>query len=408
MKIHNENLLENFYKHNKINVAILTDIFYPNLGGAAVVARNMAQALFENKDVNVVVVTGELSGFTDKCDYPVIRCKAIKIPKVFGDFLPVPNLDSKFKKLMEKLNIDIIHLHTIFGLCTFGLKFAKKHNIPVVIHGHSKFSEEYKTLIKSKLIYKKMTNRAYKILNKTNMILPVSNVTKENYIAHNVTVPMTVVPNTTNFKLVENKNNEVEKLFKEKYNISNTENILLYVGRLEVKCKNLDFLLESLKKLKEKNFKFKMLMVGGGNEEQELKTLCHQLNLDNDVIFVGKITDQVLLSKYYYFANLLCFPSVIDNCPLVKCEAASQKTPMLSINGAASSEGIIDNYNGFLSNLSQDEYSDKIIEIFKDKEKLIEVSENANKTLNKGWNNVCKDFFEIYKNLLENKSNSLK
>lgn len=404
MKIHNEHLLKEFYKHDKLNVAILTDIYYPNLGGATVVVRNLAESFFKNKNVNVVVVTGDMDGFVDDSDFPVIRCKTLKIPKVFGDYLPIPNFDNKFKKLMNKLNIDIIHLHTVFGLCTYGIKFSKKHNIPIVIHGHSKFSEEYKTIVKNKFIYKKITKRAYKILNKTDLVLPVSENTKQNYIINGVVAPMIVTPNTTDLTLVEDKNNEIEKFFKEKYNISPHENILLFVGRLEMKCKNLDFLLKSLKILKEKNFAFKMFIVGSGNDEKTLKKLCNTYKLDDNIVFVGQIEDKNLLSKFYYFSDLFCFPSTIDNCPMVKLEAATQKTPTLVILNSASAEGITDGFNGYHCELEENKFAEKIIQIFGDKNKLEEISFNAYKTLNVGWDNVTKNLLEIYKQLIDKKS----
>ncbi len=405
MKIHNEHLLKDFYKHDKLNVAILTDIYYPNIGGATVVVSNLAESFFKNKDVNVVVVTGDMNGFIDNSDFPVIRCKALKIPKVFGDYLPIPDLDNKFKKLMNELNIDIIHLHTVFGLCTYGFKFSKKHNIPIVIHGHSKFSEEYKTIVKSKFIYKKITKRAYKILNKTDLVLPVSEHTKQNYLTHGVTTQMIVTPNTTNLKLIEDNNNEIEKFFKEKYKISPHENILLFVGRLEMKCKNLDFLLKSLKLLKEKKFDFKMCIVGSGNDEKTLKKLCKTYNLNDNIIFVGEIKDKNLLSKFYYFSNLFLFPSTVDTSSLVKFEAATQKTPTLAILNSASAEGITNDFNGYTCELEENKFADKIIQIFSDKNKLKEISFNAYKTLNVGWDKVTKNLLELYKQLIENNQN---
>lgn len=407
MKIHNEQLLENFYKHDKLNVAILSDIFYPNLGGAAVVAKEMAEAFFRNKDVNVVVITGEVKGFTDDLDFPIIRCKALRIPKALGDSLPTPNFDHKFKKLIKKLNLDIIHLHTVFGICTFGLKFAKKNNIPVVMHGHSKFNEEYKTIMKNKFIYKIITKRAYNIISKTDLILPVSEHTKQNYLLNCTTPPpMFVLPNTTNLKLLENKDNEIENLFKEKYNILLSDNVLLWVGRIEIECKNLDFLFNSLKILKDKQFDFKLFIVGSGKDEKALKQLCEKLGLDDNIIFVGQIKDRILLSKYYYFSKLLCFPSTVDNCPIVKLEAGSQKTPTLAIRGSASAEVIVDGFNGYTCELEENAFADKIIQIFSDKDKLKEVSDNAYKTLNIGWDAVAQTLVEKYKELIDkNKKN---
>ena len=79
MKIHNEHLLEKFFKHEKENIAIFSDIFYPSLGGATFVVDHLAKALHERGNVNVVVVTGEVKGHTDNVDYPVKRITVIQM-----------------------------------------------------------------------------------------------------------------------------------------------------------------------------------------------------------------------------------------------------------------------------------------------------------------------------------------
>ncbi len=403
MKIHNPQKLEDFYNHEKTNVAIITDIFEPSVGGVENVTQNLCNAYNKNGLCNIALITGNAKGYEDKEDFLIIRTKSIKIPKKWGESQPVPNLDKKFKKLLEKMNIDVFHVHTVYGLASFAKKFAKKHNIPIVFHAHSKFSEEMPTIIKSKLISNIVIKRNYKFANNTDKIIAVSNGTKQNYLSHKVTKPeISIIPNTSNFELNTNEN-EIFEYFKTKYNIEKNIPILLFVGRLEMKCKNLDFLFNSLKILKEKNFDFKMLIVGGGTDEENLKTLSKNLGLEQNIIFAGKITDKNLLSKYYYFADLFCFPSTVDNCPVVKFEAASQKTPILAIKNSASCENVVDNCNGYSCELNEEDYAHKIIEIFSDKQKLTKVSENAFKTLNVGWNNVSKQILEIFDEVIKSK-----
>ena len=146
-----------------------------------------------------------------------------------------------------------------------------------------------------------------------------------------------------------------------------------------------------------------MLIVGGGTDEENLKILSKNLGLEQNIIFAGKITNKNLLSKYYYFADLLCFPSTVDNCPIVKFESASQKTPILAIKNSASCENVVDNNNGYSCELNEEDYANKIIEIFSDKQRLTKVSENAFKTLNVGWNNVSKQIFKIFDEVIKNK-----
>jgi len=361
MKIHNEQLFENFYKHEKLNVAILTDIYLPFVGGAGMVADKLAKGLYESNKVNVVVITGNVKGYEDKVNYPVIRCKSMAIPKAWGDSLPLPNLDPKLKKLLINLNIDVIHIHSIFGLCNYGLKFAKKHNIPVVMHCHSKFSEEFPTIIKFKPLCNAVIKRNYKVIDKGNLIIAVSNNTKENLLAHNIKSNIEVIPNATDLTECLEKEKAFEYI-KEKHNIETTEkNILMCACRISIECKNLDFLLRSLKIVKEKNVNFKFLMLGSGSDDKKFKELVNDFNLTENVIMTGSITNREILKYYYLRSDLFLFPSTVDNCPLVKSEAASQKTPTIAIKHTGSSEGIIDEFNGYISDLNEEDYANKII-----------------------------------------------
>lgn len=406
MKIHREDLLDDFYKHEKINVAILTDIYLPYIGGAGIVTDKLANSLNKNKETNVVLITGNVKNYKDMVDYPVIRCKSMPIPKAWGDSLPLPNFDKKLTKMLKNLKIDIIHIHSMFGLCSYGLKFAKKYNIPVIMHCHSKFSEEFPTIIKFKPLCNLIVKRNYKTIDKGNLIIAVSNNTKENLLSHNIKSPIEVLPNATDLTECLDKDKAI-KYIEDKHGIKqNEENILMCACRINIECKNLLFLLNSLKILKERKIPFKFLMIGSGPDDHKFKEIVNNYNLDKNVIIVGNIKDREILKYYYLRSDLFLFPSTVDNCPLVKSEAASQKTPTIALNNTGSSEGIIDFVNGYLSEHSEQEYANKIEIALSNKQELQKISETAQKTLAKTWDDNAKKCIEYYKNLLKNKKSA--
>ena len=111
--------------------------------------------------------------------------------------------------------------------------------------------------------------------------------------------------------------------------------------------------------------------------------------------------------KYFYKrADLFTFPSVVDNCPLVKFEAATQSTPTLAIENTGASEEIVDGENGFLSRYNSQSFGEKIVEIFSDKEKLAQVSKNACSSLGKTWKEKAIVLEEIFLEQIEKKRKS--
>lgn len=405
MKIDNEKLLNDFYKHDKLNVLVLTDMYFPSFGGVSFVADNLCKALIETNKANVVLVTGYVKGYKDKEDYAVIRTKSLKIPKKFGDSLPLPGLDFKLKKLIKKLKIDVIHIHTVFTMCKFGLKLGKTYNIPVVMHGHSKYNEEYPTHIKNKFICNKLIKAKFKLNNQADFVTPVSNGTKDCYLKNGVKTPMQVLENTSDFTLCQAKPEIIESIEK-KYNFDHKkDNVLVLVTRLEIGYKNLDFLLYSLKELKDLGTKFKFLLVGCGKDEEKLKHMSKELGISDDLIFVGEIRDRELLKYYYYLGTLLCFPSIKETSGIIKYEGASQKTATIGIDGFACTEDIVNDYNGYKTANDPKAYAKKIHDVLLDKEKLNEISLNAYKTLNKTWVQKANELLEIYNKLITQKHN---
>ena len=189
------------------------------------------------------------------------------------------------------------------------------------------------------------------------------------------------------------------------YHIKESDIVFLFVGRINT-LKNIFFIVDSLKLLKEMKprLRFKMLFVGSGQDEDKLKEKIHELDMDNDVIMCGKVTDRIILSYYYNRADLMLFPSVYDCSSIVQIEAASQKTPTVFLEGTATSATVTDNVNGYLSKYSVHDYANKIIEILNNKKLYKEVSENAYRDLYVNWDTVIHDVYSMYKEIIKNKN----
>lgn len=391
MKIYNAKLLEGFGRNGKLNIAIVSDIYKPFVGGVTTVVEDLANNLKDKCNVVLFCQDGKIK---DNDDFPIVRCKTIPFIKSIGD-IPVPNLDFKLKKLFKSLKIDVIHIHTFFGLASFALKMAKKLKTPVVYHGHTKLYDEYLSITNCKFISKILTKKAVKKLNKATEIWAVSEGTKNIYKSLGVTKPLKVVRNTTKFDYLNNK--KLVEEIKNKYNL-HSKNVILFVSRINIKTKNIDFLLRSCQKAMKKLNNFQLVIVGGGGDYDLTVKLAKDLDLYKACVFTGVIKDVQTREAFYQIAKLFVFPSVCDNAPITILEAASQKTPTLCIEKTFSAEIIVDGKNGFLAPLDENIFADKIISAI-NSEELSQVGENAYKELlNK---DVYEKIVEQYKSLIK-------
>ncbi len=180
MKIHREELLKNFRAGNgRLNVLICSDAYYPLIGGATMVVDNLAKEL--QKTCNVAVLTG-YSRYQDCADYPVIRCAGLDLSKAYGN-VGFPRLDVRLKKLVRALKPDVIHIHSYFGIGKFGARMAEELGIPSVIHGHSRFYEEFLTIVRYRWLARFLDRSCIRLLNRTNEVFAVSEDLAETYVS---------------------------------------------------------------------------------------------------------------------------------------------------------------------------------------------------------------------------------
>ena len=206
-----------------------------------------------------------------------------------------------------------------------------------------------------------------------------------------------VLQNGTELKLLgDGVNREINK----KYGFTKDEKVLLFLGRVNI-LKNILFIVDVAKILKDKGFKFKLMFVGPLEDGDKLLKKINEYGLNNDVIITGKIMDRDLIAKIYHRANLFVFPSLYDASSLVQIEASSQKTPTIFIEGATTACSVIDNQNGFLAPNDANLFADRIIDIFNDKELYKKVSEGAYKDLYRHWDDLTKDLYKEYKRIIK-------
>lgn len=389
--------------NRKINIGLFIDTFFPMTDGVIMVVDNYAKRL--NKIANVIVFAPKCSNSYDdsKLPYKVVRCKSIKVPFLDYD-LPIPSIDNSFIKELNNYKLDIIHIHSPFTIGKIGIKYAKKNNIPCIGTMHSQYKLDFKRAVKISFLAKILTTKIINLYNKCDECWAVnSEVARIFYEEYGYKKLPKVMNNATEMEPVKDENSAINYINK-KYNIKEDEKVFLFVGRINI-LKNILFIIDALKIIKSKktNFKFKMLFVGSGQDEELLRSYIKENKLTNEVILTGKVTDRKKLSYYYKRADLFLFPSLYDASSIVQIEAASQGTVGIFLKGSATSATIKDNYNGFLTQNSAEDYANKIIEVMENKKLYNKVSNNVFKTLYKSWDNNINEVYNSYLYLIDNK-----
>lgn len=384
----------------RLKIGLFLDSFFPNIDGVVNVVDNLAKELSKYNDVVVVVPYTESVSEDKDRTYKVVRINSLPVP--FTDYrvsLMQTRINESYKILLEE-KFDIIHIHSPLAIGSLGLKVAKKLNIPCIATMHTRFDFEIRKRVNNQFIIDNIISRFIKVYNACDKCIAVNNAMKKVFKDYGYLYEPVVIFNGTDLTTCNDK--EIIDKINVKYALDGVYPVFLFVGRI-IDIKNIFFILNSLKLLKEEGYKFKMIYVGDGFDLKELQKRIVDYGMQDYCITTGMITDRNIISGFYKRADLFLFPSLFDASSLVQIEAAVNETPGVFIEGSVTSDTVINNVSGFTSSYSVNDYKERIKEIISDKEKLKEVGKNAREMLGRSWDGIAKDTYELYLKEIEKK-----
>ncbi len=154
--------------------------------------------------------------------------------------------------------------------------------------------------------------------------------------------------------------------------------IILAVGRL-VKEKNLNLLIETVSRLTKENHQVALAIVGGGKEENNLKSDVRRLKLEDKVKFYGW---QENLGTFYKTADVLVITSQAEGYNRTAIEAMSCGLPVIMTDVGLAGEIIKDGFNGkVLATASPTELAQTIQDLIRNPESRLLLGQNALATI---------------------------
>lgn len=218
-----------------------------------------------------------------------------------------PSYYKAFNKfLAEHKEYNIIHVHQDC-LSSIALKIAKKNGVPVRI-GHSHNSNQSRNL---KYIIKKYYMRS--IPKYATELFACSKLAGDWMFKG---APYTLMNNAIDAeKFVYNE--EVRAKVRAELNIDNETFLLGHVGRF-VEQKNHSFLLDIFHSVKEKNSNAKLVLIGVGSLEKDIRQKSEELGLKDDILFLGTRSD---VNRILQAFDCFVLPSLFEGLGIVAIEA---------------------------------------------------------------------------------------
>ena len=365
-------------KQRKLKLLLVTETFFPVTGGVQNVVDKSAISLSKYCDVTIATTKHKKYNYPER-PYKLLLCKGF-YNKITNDGIPFICLDRKFRNQIKNGNFDIIHCHNAGLIYNYALKIGKKYKIPVISTIHNTIYEDAKELVKSKFLAKLITKNFVKRTNKSDFVWKISEFSFNYLKPFGIRQDCQMMRNCVDLIPNESKINEAKEEIVSKYNLKG-KTILLNVGRV-VKLKNVDWLIDVAKILRDDNNKFVIMVVGDGDYFKEFKKEIEKNNLEKFFVLVGNISSREEISKYYSACDLLLFPSnTREVSPLIPVEAAAFSKPTLAIKGSPAGEMIVDGENGFLCENDANSFAEKTKIIVEKSKNLSGIGKNANDSI---------------------------
>lgn len=189
------------------------------------------------------------------------------------------------------------------------------------------------------------------------------------------------------------------------------EKILLQLGRM-VPRKGVDNVIRALAKVKCRNAKVRLLIVGGdadtAKELSRLKQLADDLKISDKVYFLGQKSREDL--KYYYTAaDLFITTPWYEPFGITPLEAMACGTPVIGSNVGGIKFSVADGHSGALvPPKDPDALARRITALLQSPALLREMGNNALRRVNKlfTWELVARDMHTIYERIIGNDDTS--
>ncbi len=366
---------------------------YPTYGGSGVVATELGKALaLQGHQVHFIsyAMPHRLSSFVENIYYHEVEMSNYPL---FEHQLYGLSLTSKMLEVIEYEELDLLHVHYAIPHAISGYlakQILKKSNkdikLVTTLHGTditlAGLEPSFLPLVKFSI-------------EESDGVTAVSRFLKEKTITnYHIDKEIEVIHNFIDTKTYKPIPNEVFR----KHIAPEGEKVLVHVSNFR-KVKRVSDTILILEQVK-KELPCKLLLVGDGPDRSDCERLARELNLHEDVKFLGK---QDNLPEILSASDLFLMPSQSESFGLSALEAMSCGVPVVSSSVGGLPELILQNETGFIAEFGDvDRMAKYTLDLLKNDRKRKIFSKNSRNRAIKNFetNLLIPKYIEYYEKIL--------
>ncbi|KIX91506.1 N-acetyl-alpha-D-glucosaminyl L-malate synthase [Staphylococcus microti] len=316
---------------------------YPSIGGSGVIATELG-ILMAERGHEVHFITSNMPFRLNK-PIPNITFHQVDVNQ-YAVFQYPPydiSLSTKIANVINEYDLDVLHMHYAIphAICGILARQMSGKNIKIMttLHGtditvlgydHAlrnaiKFGIEQSDVVTS--VSESLMQETHEIIKPNKVIVPIYNFVRESEF-----------PTGYNPDL------------KASYGIAEDEKVIIHVSNFR-KVKRIDTIIDTFQRIRQQT-KAKLLLIGDGPELLDMREKVRDLNLLDDVLFLGK---QDCVSNFYQISDLVLLMSEKESFGLTLLEAMTTGVVPIGTRAGGIQEVIHHGETGYLVEVGDSE-----------------------------------------------------
>lgn len=264
-------------------------------------------------------------------------------------------------------NFDVIHIQTPFIAHHTGVRLSRKLGIPAVASYHTLFEEYlycYVPLLPKAWMRASARSLARWQCGAVDSVIVPSSAMADTLRGYGVSPSMAIIPTGVEPSMFVRGEGW---RFRERYGLEPWRPLLLYVGRVAHE-KNIDFLLRMMARLRERLPDAVLVIAGEGPALKGLQRLAVELDIAENVLFLGYLARDGRLQDCYRAADGFVFASRTETQGLVLLEAMAQGTPVVSTAVMGTRDVLVEGRGVLIANEDEEDFAAKAYNVLANRE----------------------------------------
>ncbi len=349
-----------------LRIGLFTDTYAPQVNGVSISLQLISEGL-QRAGHQVTIFAPRIPGYTD--DKPgIVRLPSLKYlndPPIYVAVLGTPRSTWS----LTRKHFDVLHAHSPLTVGLLAYFTASTKNLPLIYTYHTSITDytHYLKIIGGTGVIRHAARWfSTTSTNLGDQIVVPSPKFHRLLLEQKVTKPIHTIPN--GIDLSQFKAAKKAGSFRNRLGIKPDAPILLSVGRVDPE-KRLDFLIDAFAGLADRIPQARLVFAGDGSARKKLEAHAANTKVNERIHFLGMV-NRVELPDLLHDATIFLSASTTEVHPISVIEAIASGLPLAAVQDEAFEGMIVENENGHLTPLNVDVYSDTLVSMLSDPEKL--------------------------------------